>query len=295
MNTPRTTRSRRVAAVVAAGALGLGLAACSDDQGETITLGYLPDWTDGLATAYLLDHVLTEAGYTVEHQELNDPGILYASLADGDVDMYPSAWPEVTHANYMDDFGDTIEDIGTYYEGAVLTLAVPEYSQITSMDEILDFADELDNRIVGIEAGAGLTGTTQDSAFPAYGWDEAGFELQTSSTMAMLGELEAAMSNEEEIVVTLWRPFWANAEYGVRDLEDPEGAMGDPEGLHFLGRDGFAADLPEVAEWIESLYLDDEQFGELEDLVTNEYEDDPAAGVEAFMENNADVVGSPGE
>ncbi|UFU02991.1 glycine betaine ABC transporter substrate-binding protein [Ruania suaedae] len=311
MKSPRMNRRRQATALFAAGALGLTLAACGTDSGDsettdgddtgsdgdmgTITMGYIPSWTDGLSTAYLLENKLEEAGYTVEHEEFTEAGILYTALSEGDVDIYPSAWPDVTHAQYMDEYGDNIEDIGTYYEGAVLTMAVPEYSEITSIDELPDYADELDNRVVGIEPGAGLTGVTQDSAFPTYGLDEAGFELVTSSTSAMLAELESAIAAEEEIVVTLWRPFWANAEYNVRDLEDPEGAMGETEGLHFLATSGFSDEFPEVADFVGTISLDDTQYGELENLVTVENPDDPAAGVSAWLEEYPDLVGSVSE
>lgn len=289
---------------VAAG-LGLTLAACGDSDdngsnngggdggGDTITLGYIPSWTDGQSTAYLLEHILEEAGYTVEHEELSEAGVLYTSLAEGSVDMYPSAWPEVTHASYMEQYEDQIEDIGAYYDNAVLTFAVPEYSEITSIDELPDYVDQLDGRIVGIEPGAGLTEATQESVFPTYGLDDAGFSLATSSTATMLTELGNAIDQEEEIVVTLWRPFWANAEFNVRDLEDPEGALGETEALHFLGREGFAEDFPEVAEWIEGIQLSDEEYGALEDLVVNQHPDDPAAGVAEWLEEYADVVGTP--
>ncbi|UCM87091.1 glycine betaine ABC transporter substrate-binding protein [Streptomyces marincola] len=302
MRTP-TPRRRRVAAVTTAAALGLSLAACGDGdsdggdggsgEGDTITLGYIPSWTDGLSTAHLLEHVLEEAGYTVEHEEISEAGVLYTALAEGDIDMFPSAWPEVTHASYMEQYGDRIEDIGAYYDNAVLTFAVPEYSEITSIEQLPDYADELDGRIVGIEPGAGLTEATQESVFPAYGLEEAGYSLATSSTSTMLTELGNAIDAQEEIVVTLWRPFWANAEYNVRDLEDPEGALGEPEALHFLGREGFTEDFPEAAEWIEGIQLSDEEYGALEDLVVNQHADDPAAGVAAWMEEHADVVGTP--
>ncbi|SOD63430.1 glycine betaine/proline transport system substrate-binding protein [Streptomyces zhaozhouensis] len=301
MRTP-TPRLRQLSAVAVAAGLGLSLAACggSDDDesngggdGKSITLGYIPSWTDGLSTAYLLENLLEEAGYTVEHEEISEAGVLYTALSEGDVDMFPSAWPEVTHASYMEQYGDRIEDIGAYYDNAVLTFAVPEYSEITSIDQLPDHVDELGGQIVGIEPGAGLTEVTQNEVIPTYGLDEAGYSLSTSSTSTMLTELGNAIDQEEEIVVTLWRPFWANAEYPVRDLEDPEGALGEPEALHFLGKEGFADEFPEVAEWIEGIKLSDEEYGSLEDLVVNEHADDPAAGVEAWLEDNADVVGAP--
>ena len=302
----RTNRRRALIGMGAAAAVALTVAACNPDNSSgggdttdeggadkgTITLGYIPSWTDGLSTAYLLENKLEEAGYTVEHQELSEAGVLYTALAQGDVDIYPSAWPEVTHASYMEEYGDRIEDLATYYDNAKLTWAVPSYSEITSIEELPDYADELGGRIVGIEPGAGLTEASQDSVIPAYGLDDAGFSLATSSTSAMLAELDSAISSEDEIVVTLWRPFWANSTYDVRDLEDPEGALGEAEGLHFLATDGFSEEFPEVAEWVGGLHLDDTQYGDLESSVVNDHPDDPAAGVTAWLEANPDVVGS---
>src|SRR5690606_38785387 len=103
-----------------------------------------------------------------------------------------------------------------------------------------DFADELDHKIIGIESGAGLTRTTKESVIPQYKLDKAGFTLVESSTTAMLAELDKAIKNNDEIVVTLWRPFWANATYNVKDLKDPKGALGQPENLHAIATKGFS-------------------------------------------------------
>ncbi|WP_153398594.1 glycine betaine ABC transporter substrate-binding protein [Ornithinicoccus halotolerans] len=310
-----TPRTRRGAAVAATAALGLALTACGSDDGGnggeggsgegdaeettgeaggegggTITLGYIPSWTDGLSTAYLLENKLEAAGYTVEHQEISEAGLLYTGLAQGDVDIYPSAWPEVTHASYMDQYGDQIEDLGTYYDEAKLTFAVPEYTEIESIADLTENTDMFGGRIYGIEPGAGLTEVTKESVIPTYGLDEAGYTLVESSTTAMLTELEQATQAEEDIVVTLWRPFWANSEYPVKDLADPEGALGESEGLHFLGTQGFSEEFPEVAEWIGEIQLSDEEYGGLEQSVAVDNQDDPAAGVEAWLEENPDIV-----
>ncbi len=301
MNIHRTHLRRGIAAASVA-ALGLTLAACGSDEGgsggsgggedKTITLGYIPSWTDGLSTAYLLDQKLTEAGYTVEHEELADAGLLYTALAQGDIDIYPSAWPEVTHASYMEQYQDDVEDLGTYYEGAKLTFAVPTYTDVDSIADLPDNVDKFGGRIVGIEAGAGLTKATQDSVIPEYGLDKAGYTLETSSTTAMLSELKKATDAEEDILVTLWKPFWANSSFPVKTLEDPKGALGDAEGLHFLATAGFSEENPDVAEWVGQIKLDDEQYGSLEDTVVNKHEGDPAAGVEEWLSANPDVVPS---
>lgn len=292
--------NRKITTIAALGvAASLTLAGCSGDatggtgggssentgSGDkgTITLGFLPSWTDGLSTAYLLENQLEKLGYNVEMKTLTEAGPLYTGLAQGDVDIYPSAWPELTHASYMEEYGDDIEDLGAYYENAKLTIAVPEYSELNSIEDLAGKGADYDGKIIGIEPGAGLTEQTQ-KMLPEYGL-EGEYELVTSSTAAMLTELKEATDNKEDIVVTLWRPFWANETFAVKDLEDPKGAMGEPEGLHFLGHKGFADDNPEAAELIEQIKLDDAQYASLEDLVVNEYgEGKEAEAVDAWLE-----------
>lgn len=292
---------RHLTTTLALGAVSaLALAGCaSGNQAEggdggggdkgTITLGFLPSWTDGLSTAYLLEDQLEKLGYTVETQTLTEAGPLYAGLAQGDVDIYPSAWPELTHADYMNTYGDKIEDLGAYYDNAKLTIAVPSYVDIDSIEQLQANADRFEGRIYGIEPGAGLTKQTQETMLPGYGLD-GDFELVTSSTAAMLTELDNAIAAQKDIAVTLWRPFWANDAYDVKDLEDPQGLMGDPEALHFLATSGFAEKYPDAAELIAGIQLDDEQYGSLEDLVVNEYgEGKEPEAVQAWLEQYPDA------
>ncbi|MDK6813243.1 glycine betaine ABC transporter substrate-binding protein [Corynebacterium sp. UMB6689] len=293
--------SRKILATVSALALSASLVACSSDSSDsasgsdndgdkgTITMGYIPSWTDGLSTAHLLQNKLEEAGYTVEHEQLNDAAVVYTALASGDIDIYPSAWSEFTHKQYMDKYSDKIEDYGAYYGNARLTWAVPEYmDDVNSIEDLKGQADRFGGQVVGIEPGAGLTKASQETI---EGYELDGYNLSTSSTPAMLSELKSATDAEEDIVVTLWRPFWANAKFPVKDLEDPKGTLGDTEGLHWLARDGFEEDNPEVAEWLKGLKLDDEQYGTLEDLVVNEYgEGKELEAVQEWLDKNPDVV-----
>lgn len=252
------------------------------DEKGTITMGFLPAWTDGLSTAYLLADQLGKLGYSVEMEDVVDAGPLYTALAQGDVDMYPSAWSEVTHAAYMDEFGDNIEDLGTYYDGAALTIAVPTYlTEINSLEDLKANADMFGGEIIGIEPGAGLTAATE-RMITEYELDN--YELVTSSTAGMLASLDTAYASESPIVVTLWRPFWAYATWDMKDLADPLGAMGDTESLHFLGKSGFAAEFPEAAEYINKITLTDAQYGALEGLVTSdEYEGNPEGAVDEWL------------
>lgn len=297
MNSKSATKPLSLAAMLAIG--GLVLAGCGDtetadtggngDGGGPISIGAVPGWTDQTGMAYLYEYVLEENGYDVTVETLGDNAPLFQAVAQGDIDLFGSTWPERTHDVYWEEHQDSLEDLGTYYDDAKLFLAVPEYSEIQSIEDLPDHAEELDGQIMGIEPGAGLSIITEDEVMPHYGLDD-DFELQLSSTSAMISDLENAIDNESEIVVTLWRPFWATTNYDVRELEDPDGVYGEPEGLHTLGREGFSEDFPEVATMIENFSLTDEQFGDLEDTMVNEFDDDDPAAVKAWVEKNPEIV-----
>jgi glycine betaine/proline transport system substrate-binding protein len=299
---------RKHATRLAAGfaAVALTATACGGDEGtdgtnaagngsgsgscDSVSLGFIPSWTDGLSTAHLWKNVLEEHGYDVEFEEISEAAPLYAGLAGGDVDVYPSAWSEATHADYMKEYGDQLEDLGAWYEGAVLTLAVPEYIDIDSIEDLAGNADMFDGQIIGIEPGAGLTRITKEDVMPEYGLTDS-YTLVESSTTAMLAELQSAIGSQEDIVVTLWHPFWAYGEFDLKDLEDPKGALGEPEAIHLIARDGFSDDCAEVADLMGQLDLSDEQYASLENTVVNEYgEGRYAEGVEAWFEENPDVA-----
>ena len=182
-----------------------------------------------------------------------------------------------------------MEQLGVWYDDARLTIAVNEDAPITSIDELAENADAFGNRIVGIESGAGLTRITQDEAIPTYGLDD--MEFVVSSTPAMLAELKGATDAGENIAVTLWRPHWAYDAYPVRDLEDPEGAMGEAEEIHTVGRTGFSEDYPTLTKLIEAFTLTDEQLFSLENLMFNEDGgSDPTGSAQQWLDENPDFV-----
>ena len=255
---------------------------------ETVNIGYIA-WDEDIAVTHLWQQVLEDKGFDVEIQQL-DVAPTFEGLAQGDVDLFFDAWLPATHSDYWSKYKDEVEDLGTWYDNAKLTIAVPEYVDAQTIADLKGMAGTFDGKIIGIEPGAGLTRVTQDEAMPTYGLDD--YQLVTSSTAAMLSELKSATENEEPIVVTLWRPHWAYDAFPIRDLEDPEGAMGEAEEIHTLARSGFSEDCPEVTAMVENFTMNDEQLGSLETLVLRENEDDPAAGVATWLEENPDFVKS---
>jgi len=288
--------SKRITALVAASAAAaLALAGCAPDGGDggdepkgSIALAVFNGWDEGIATSELWKAVLEEQGYEVS-LEYADVAPLFSGLSTGDYDFTTDIWLPVTHASYLEEFGDDIVDIATWNEESKLTVAVNEDAPITSLDELAANADAFGNRIVGIEPGAGLTEAMNTAVIPGYGLE--GMEFITSSTSAMLTELEAATNAGENIVVTLWEPHWAYGAYPIRNLEDPQGSLGGTEGLHIFSRTGFADDFPEVAEWLSGFEMSLDQLYSLESLLFVENDtDDYGPLVEQWIADNQEYV-----
>lgn len=256
-------------------------------QGRTVTIGWIP-WEEDIAVTNLWQVILEENGFEVEQQQL-DAGLLFDGLATGDLDVFLDAWLPNTHADYWEQYQDQISDLGVWLEEAPLTWAVPAYvDEVDTIGDLADHAELFDGQVVGIEPSAGLTRISRDEVIPAYGLGDQ-FTLVESSTPAMLAELENAISNEEPIVVTLWRPHPAYANFDLKDLEDPEGALGEPDEIRVLARQGFGEDFPEVATAFENFEFDSDVLSELEVAVLEE-EGAELEGARRWLEENRDLV-----
>jgi glycine betaine/proline transport system substrate-binding protein len=189
---------------------------------------------------------------------------VFDGVATGELDLFLDVWLPGTHAEYWDEYGDDVVDLGIWYEPATLELTVPQYvvdeHGIESLEDLAENPDVLDGEIVGIEPGAGMMEILQDEedgVLVTYGMED-DFEVLESSTPAMRSELAAAIEAEEPIVVTLWSPHPDYALHDLHRLEDPEGAWGEEEQLHAIARQGFDEDFPEVTTWLENFFLEDD-------------------------------------
>lgn len=250
---------------------GLLVVGCSEDEpatsDKTITIGWIP-WDEDVAVTYLWKGILENEGYKVNLVQA-DAGPIFEGLSSGDIDLFLDTWLPATHSDYWAQYSDNLEQLPVWYDDARLTWAVPSYVDIDSIEDLQANGDLFNNRIIGIEPGAGLTRISNESVIPGYGLDD--FRLVEGSTTAMLAELDRSISNETPVVVTLWRPHWAYNTYDLKDLEDPQGLLGDAEEISSVARLGFSEQYPEVAGWLSKFKLDDDQLAELEDLVINKY------------------------
>jgi len=295
---------KRMFTTLAAGAvMALALAGCStaeapassgSDSGSSgdkdLTIAVFNGWDEGIAASELWRSILEEKGYSVTF-EYADAGAVFLGLSQGEYDLVLDGWLPITHADYIDQFGDDLEDLGPWNEDAKLTVAVNEDAPIDSIDELLENADMFGNRIVGIEAGAGLTTIMENEVIPGY--DLGGMDFVASSTPAMLAELQAATDADENIAVTLWRPHWAYDAFRIKDLEDPKGLLGDQEGIHTFTRTGFADDFPELQGWLSEWSMDSDTLYSLENTLFNDPATDDLESLTAdWIAENQDWVDS---
>ena len=275
-------KKRNILRTLALGAVAsIALAGCSSGAGgesgtngeasKDITIGVFNGWPEGEAASYIWKIVLEDKGYNVD-LEYADAGPVFLGVSDGSYDLALDGWLPFTHADYFAEYGEKIEDLGAWNTDAKLTIAVNADAPIDSLTELADNAELFDNRLIGIEPGAGLTKATQESVIPTYGLD--GMEYITSSTPAMLAELQTKLDAGENVAVTLWRPHWAYDAFEIKDLEDPDGTLGAAEEIHTIAGTDFKTEFPEVYGWLSDFEMDSEVLFSLENAMYNSGEED---------------------
>lgn len=250
-----------------------------------LELGYV-QWACANANSHMVKAILEEKFDVEVNLRDMDAGLLWQSLATGDIDFMVTAWLPGTHGTYYEELKDELVNLGPVYEGAAIGLVVPQYVTIDSIEELNAHADEFGGKIVGIDAGAGIMGAAAQ-ALTDY---DMNMELITSSDAAMTAELKAAYENNEWVVVTGWAPHWKFGTFDLKFLEDPKLSFGGEETINAITRLGFAEEYQEINDFLESYSLTTAQFGSL--INAMEDNDDYNMGAKTWIAENRDAVDS---
>ncbi|WP_110656075.1 glycine betaine ABC transporter substrate-binding protein [Salinicola halimionae] len=276
--------ARYGALMMAAGiSMTAGVAQAQDDKG-TIKLAYV-EWASTVASTNVVRAVLEQQGYDVEMDSLG-AAVMWQAVGTGDSDAILCAWLPTTHGDYYKQVKSDVEDLGTNLEGTKLGLVVPTYTDIDSIDQLNDHADEFDGKIVGIDPGAGLMSQTE-GAIETYGIDN--LQLQSSSGPAMTSALASAIQNKEDIVVTGWTPHWMFARWDLKYLDDPKKAYGDAEHIDTVVHKGLKERLPGAYAILDNFHWTPEQMGEVM-LMNQEEGSDPYENAKKWVDEHPDVV-----
>ena len=247
----------------------------------TLKIGFVDGWSDSVATTHLAAAIIrSKLGYPVELVPLA-AGIMWQGVARGDLDMTLSAWLPVTHEAYLTNFKDKVQIIGANYPGAKIGLIVPDYVKATSLADLNNFRADFENRIVGIDAGAGVMKKTEE-AIKAYGLD---MRLMPSSGPAMAAELDRSYRANKAIAVTGWIPHWMFAKYKLRFLADPKGVYGAEEHVDSVINPGLNTKAPAVVAFLKKFSWKPEEIGAV--MLAVEGGSKPTAAVEKWMADNA--------
>ncbi len=275
-----SARRRFLGQAMGLSALALAGTGALAQSKPTIRIGFVDGWADSVATTNLAAAIITgKLGYRVELLPLA-AGIMWQGVARGDIDATLSAWLPVTHEAYLANFKDKVQILGTNYAGAKIGLIVPDYVKATSLADLNQYRADFDNRIVGIDAGAGVMKKTEE-AIKAYGLD---MRLQPSSGPAMAAELDRAYRANRAIAVTGWIPHWMFAKYKLRFLADPKNIYGAEEHVDTVVNPALSAKAPAVVAFLKKFSWTPEEIGAVMLAIENGAK--PAEAAEKWINDN---------
>ncbi|VHA78555.1 ABC transporter permease/substrate binding protein [Streptococcus pyogenes] len=238
-------------AVFLIAALGRGIMAMTSgmaDKGETVNIAYV-QWDSEVASTHVIAEVLKNEGYHVTLTPL-DNAVMWQTVANGNADFSTSAWLPVTHGQQYQKYKSKLDDLGPNLKGTKLGLAVPKY--MTDVNSIEDLSKKADQKITGIEPGAGIMAAAKKTLKEYHNLSS--WELVAASTGAMTTSLDQAIKKKNPIVVTAWSPHWMFAKYDLKYLKDPKETFGSTENINTIARKGLKKDLPNVYKIIDKFH-----------------------------------------
>lgn len=215
---------------------------------KNITLSYVA-WDSEIASTHVVKQVLEQKlGYQVNMLQV-EAGPMWTGVATKSADALVAAWLPKTHASFYAKNKDHVEDLGANLEGTRLGLVVPEYMDITSIEDLRrsDIKDATKATIIGIEPGAGLM-SAANKMLQDYQLTD--WTLMEASSAAMATELQKAYSQQKPIVITGWTPHWMFAKMKLKYLDDPKKSFGEDEQIHTIARLGLQEDLPDAYQFL---------------------------------------------
>lgn len=250
-----------------------------------IRMAYV-EWASELASIHVVQAVMVDyMGVPCEILPVS-AAAMWQAVASGDCDGMVAAWLPDTHEEYYEKFKDQIVNLGPNLEGTRNGLVVPDYVTLGSIPQLPAQADQFDDRIVGIDPGAGIM-SQAERAIQDYGLTD--YTLVSSSGAAMAAALGDAIDQDQWIVVTGWRPHWMFQRWKLKFLDDPKTVFGEEGHISTIVREGLKADHPDVYTFLDQFYWTPSDMEQV--MVWNQEPDaDPAVSARRWLRENPDRV-----
>jgi glycine betaine/proline transport system substrate-binding protein len=227
----------RASAVALAALLTASVAACTAEEGSESAGGGGGDgitvqaaqysWTAAGLTNGILSEIATDnpdLGVASLATTQLDPAAAWTGAQRGDIDLLT----EVALPNQQelaDGAAEQVDIVSETYGDAAQGWFVPAYAVapggplegLTSVDQLNEYADELDNKFYDADPGY-ITTEQNRKRLDGYGIT---LEQVVSSESAELAQLENSYSREEPIVLYLYHPHAVFAQYDMVQLEEP--------------------------------------------------------------------------
>lgn len=273
---------RKIISFLLLSAFVLALATSCERRRKQDVIMLYPNWAEGIAITHLAKLLLEDNGYKVSLKRL-EPGPIFTSLSRGDTDIYMDAWLPNTHKDYWVKYGDKLDIIGTAFDDGSTGLVVPSYVDINSIEELNANKDRFGGKIYGIASGAGITVTT-NNAIREYNLE---LDQLNSSETSMITALKKAVSRNEWIVITGWKPHFMWANFDLKLLDDPKNVY-PADKLQIVSRKGFSKDKPELTAFYNKFNLDETLLNEL--MTDVSADSDPMVGARVFYEKHKELL-----
>ncbi len=251
-------------------------------------------WTDITATTAVATTLLDALGYTTNTLVLSVP-VTYASMANGDVDVFLGNWMPTMEADIAP-FREagTVDTVRRNLAGAKYTLATNSHGAALGISDFADIATQaeaLQNRLYGIEPGNDGNRLILDM-IEADAFGLSGFELVESSEQGMLAQLARADRRGEPVIFLGWEPHPMNANFDMTYLEGGDDWFGPDFGgaeVFTNTRAGLVEECPNLGALLNNLDFTLEMQNEIMGAILDDGTA-PEAAARAWLAANRDAL-----
>lgn len=253
----------------------VGHSAYAEEKCDSVRFAVV-DWTDVKATTAVAAELLRVLGYQVDISKRSVPDT-YQAMAKGEVDVFLGNWMP-SMAPVADPFvqKNQVDRLRPNLKGAKYTLAVPQYvydAGVKSFSDIAKFQEQFEGRIYGLEKGNDGNQLILDMIESnAFGLKP--FNLIETSERLMLAQVKGKIRDQRWIVFLAWAPHPMNERYDLAYLDGGDDYFGPNKGgatVYTNTRSGFAAECPNVAQFLQNLEFSLSMEGQVMDMILNQF------------------------
>ncbi len=221
----------------------------AEEKSKSITLFY-QEWGTSVTISNVAKLMLEKIGYKVE-MKLLDTGLIYQALGSGKGELFASSYLPGQQA-YLNKLGDKLDIISTSYGPVPGGIGVPAYVNASSIEDLKDpkVLAELDNKVIGIDAGAGLM-RLATKAIQEYGLS---IQLVPSSEAGRTAAFRSAYERKKPIAIIHYCPHILCAKYDLKFLADPKHVFGAARDV-YIAREGFREQYPDAVKLLSRMTI----------------------------------------